>query len=79
MQANVRWPFCLAAVLLLGHVPTHAEETAPPLDLIELLGDLEEDDTGWFEAVMTKVERKGQAAEAGKADSTREQEVKDAK
>lgn len=79
MRANVRWPFCLAAALLLGYIPAHAEETAPPLDLIELLGDMEENDTGWFEAVMTKVERKGQVAEAGRHDSTREQEVKDAK
>ncbi len=40
---------------------THAQaaEEKPPVDLIEMLGEMEEDDTGWFENMMYKLEQKG--------------------
>ena len=48
--------FTLSMLLFLP--VTYAKETAIPLDLLELLGELEDDDTEALEATLTEIELK---------------------
>lgn len=68
----------LGAIALWCSTHAHAAEEKPPLDLIEMLGEMEEEDTGWLENIMTKLEQKGRQPDI-RADGTGPQEAQHAK
>ncbi len=68
----------LGAIVLWCSTHAHAAEEKPPLDLIEMLGEMEEEDAGWLENIMTKLEQKGRQPDI-RADGTGPQEAQHAK
>lgn len=74
------WRTLLGVATLCCAAYAHAAEEKPPVDLIEMLGEMEEDDTGWFENMMSKLEQKGRqpgtTVDGTKADGSKPQEAK---
>jgi hypothetical protein len=66
----------LAALFCL---PAHAADEPPPEDLLELLGEADAKDSGWFESLMSKIDQKEQDSTTDKGHQARRQEAKNAK